>query len=205
MARYTGPKAKLCRRFGENIFGAPKYDRILEKKNYAPGEHGQSFRKKVSDYGVHLNEKQKLRMMYGILEKQFRNYFFKADKMKGITGENLVKLLEMRLDNVVFRLGIGVTIMQARQIVRHRHILVNGRRVDIPSYHCKPGDVIEVVEKSRNGSMFVENVEMGGKTSRYEWLSFDGEKMRGEVLHVPERELIPIKVDDRLIVEFYSK
>ncbi len=205
MARYTGAKAKICRRFGENIFGTPKYDRILEKKNYPPGEHGQSFRRKISDYGIHLKEKQKVRYMYGVLEKQFRNYFKKADKMKGITGENLLKILEMRLDNIVYRLGIGVTRMQARQIVRHRHILVNGRRVNIPSYICKGGDVVEVVEKSKTRVMFKENVEMVGRTSRYEWLSFDGAVMKGEIIAVPERDQIPVIIDDRLIVEYYSK
>ncbi len=205
MARYTGAKAKLCRRFGENIFETPKYDRILEKKNYPPGEHGQSFRRKISDYGIHLKEKQKVRYMYGVLEKQFRNYFKKADKMKGITGENLLKILEMRLDNIVFRLGVGVTRMQARQIVRHRHILVNGKRVNIPSFICKIGDVIEVTEKSKKMIMFKTNVEMGGGTSRYEWLSFDGNEMKGEILAIPERDKIPVLIDDRLIVEYYSK
>ena len=157
MARHRGPKAKLCRKFGENIFENPKYNKILEKKNYPPGEHGQSFRRRISDYGLHLKEKQKMRFMYGLMEKQFSNYFKKADKMKGITGENLLQLLEMRLDNLVFRLGLGVTRMQARQIVRHRHINVNGKRVDIPSYICKTGDVIEVREKSKKMVMFAEN------------------------------------------------
>ena len=205
MARYTGPKAKLCRRFGENIFGNPKYDRILEKKNYPPGQHGQSFRRKVSDYGIHLIEKQKVRMMYGLLEKQFRGYFKKADKMKGITGDNLFKLLEMRLDNVVYRMGIGVNRMQARQIVRHRHILVNGRRVDIPSFQCSPDDVIEVKDKSKSKKMFLENIGNLSGSCAYEWLTFDTEAMKGTVEAVPSRELIPVDVDDRLIVEFYSK
>ncbi|MEA1972601.1 MAG: 30S ribosomal protein S4 [Candidatus Cloacimonadota bacterium] len=205
MARYTGPKARLCRRFGENIFETPKYDKILERKNYAPGEHGQGFRKRESDYAVHLKEKQKLRFMYGLMERQFKGYFKKADKMKGITGENLMTMLEMRLDNIVFRLGIGVTRPQARQIVRHNHILVNNKRVNIPSYQCKPGDIVEVVEKAKNKSMFVENAELVGGTSRFEWLSFDGEKKSGEVLDIPTREQIPVKIDDRLIVEYYSK
>ena len=205
MARYTGPKARLCRRFGENIFETPKYDKILERKNYAPGEHGQGFRKRESDYGIHLKEKQKLRFMYGLMEKQFKGYFKKADKKKGITGENLMTMLEMRLDNIVFRLGIGVTRPQARQIVRHNHILVNNKRVNIPSYQCKPGDIIEVAEKAKNKAMFVENAELVGGTSRFEWLSFDGEKKLGEVLDIPTREQIPVKIDDRLIVEYYSK
>jgi len=205
MARYTGPKARLCRRFGENIFEVPKYDKILERKNYAPGEHGQGFRKRESDYGIHLKEKQKLRFMYGLMEKQFKGYFKKADKMKGITGENLMTLLEMRLDNIVFRLGIGVTRPQARQIVRHNHIKVNGRRVNIPSFQCKIGDVIEVADKSKNRPMFVENAELVGGTSRFEWLKFDGEKKIGEILDIPTREQIPVKIDDRLIVEYYSK
>lgn len=205
MARYTGPKAKLCRRFGENIFGTPKYDRILEKKNYKPGQHGKGFRKRPSDYGVHLQDKQKVRYMYGLMEKQFRNYFKKADKKEGITSENLFQMLEMRLDNLVFRLGIGVTRMHARQFVRHNHIMVNGTRVNIPSYSCRPGDVIEVKEKSRNLLFIKENVEALAGTSAYGWLTFDKSEMKGEVLQIPKRDEIPVNVDDRLIVEYYSK
>lgn len=207
MARYTGPKAKLCRRFGENIFGAPKYDRILERKNYAPGEHGpsKSFRKKESDYAVHLKEKQKLRLMYGLMEKQFRNYYKKASKMGGVTGENLMQLLEMRLDNLVFRLGLAATRMQARQIVRHGHVTVNDRRVNIPSFLCKVSDVIQIREKSRKVRMFLDNLDIRGGSCPYAWLSLDKDAMKGEVLEIPNRDQIPVDIDDRLIVEFYSK
>lgn len=205
MARYTGPKAKLCRRFGENIFGNPKYDRILEKRNFPPGQHGQSFRRKLSDYGVHLLEKQKLRHTYCLLERQFRNYFKKADKMKGITGENLFKLLEMRLDNVVYRLGIAVNRMQARQFVTHCHIKVNGKKVNIPSFLCKPGDVIEVKEQSKSKSIFVDNVGGLADSCAFDWLSFDPNQMKGQVIAVPTRDQIPVHIDDRLIVEYYSK
>ncbi len=205
MARYTGPKAKLCRRFGENIFGTPKYDKILEKRKYPAGDHGNSFRKKVSDYGIHLKEKQKLRFTYGVLEKQFRNYFKKADKMKGITGENLLRLLELRLDNIVYRMGIGVTRMQARQLVKHNHIVVNGRRVNIPSYICKANDVIEVSSKSKTKKFILDNIDVTRGAANCEWVTFDADSMKGEVLAIPAREQIPVILDERLIVEYYSK
>ena len=205
MARYTGPKAKLCRRFGENIFGTPKYDKILEKRKYPAGDHGNSFRKKVSDYGIHLKEKQKLRFTYGVLEKQFRNYFKKADKMKGITGENLLRLLELRLDNIVYRMGIGVTRMQARQLVKHNHIVVNGRRVNIPSYICKANDVVEVSSKSKTKKFILENLDVTRGAVNCEWVTFDADSMKGEVLAIPAREQIPVILDERLIVEYYSK
>ncbi len=205
MARYRGPKAKICRRFGENIFGNPKYDKILERKNSAPGDRGKGYRKKISDYGVHLLEKQKMRYMYGVLEKQFRNYFKKADKKAGKTGDNLFKILEMRLDNIVYRLGLGVNRMQARQMVRHGHIKVNGRKVNIPSFLCVSNDIIEVMDKSKNKKMFVENVDLITGQCPYGWLTFDKEKMKGEVIEIPNREDIPVNIDDRLIVEYYSK
>ncbi len=204
MARYTGPKARICRKFGENIFGAPKYDKILKKKGYAPGEHGQGFKKRKSEYGVHLEEKQKARMIYCLLEKQFRGYFKKAAKQSGVTGENLFRLLEMRLDNVVFRLGLVATRMQARQVVTHAHITVNGKRVNIPSYQCKQGDVIQVKEKSKGMAMFLDNIGNSAVDS-YPWLAFDKKSLKGEVLSIPTREQIPVNIDDRLIVEFYSK
>ncbi|MDZ4121421.1 MAG: 30S ribosomal protein S4, partial [Candidatus Cloacimonadaceae bacterium] len=146
MARYTGPKAKLCRKFGENLFGTAKYDRILAKRNYPSGQHGKNPRRKHSDYGIHLKEKQKLRLTYCLLEKQFRNYFFKAAQMQGVTGDNLLQLLERRMDNVVYRLGFAVTRMQARQFVTHGHFLLNGKKADIPSQLLKPGDILEVRE-----------------------------------------------------------
>ncbi len=205
MARYTGPKAKLCRRFGENIFGTPKYDKILEKRKYPAGDHGNSFRRKISDYGIHLKEKQKLRFTYGVLEKQFRNYFKKADKMKGITGENLLRLLELRLDNIVYRMGIGVTRMQARQLVKHNHIVVNGRRVNIPSYICKANDVIEVSSKSKTKKFILDNLDVTRGAANCEWVTFDTDSMKGEVLAIPAREQIPVILDERLIVEYYSK
>jgi small subunit ribosomal protein S4 len=205
MARYTGPKAKLCRKFGENIFGSAKFDRILNKRKFPPGQHGRTLRRKLSDYGVHLREKQKLRLTYGLLEKQFRNYFFKAAKMTGVTGDILMQILERRLDNVVYRLGFAVTRMQARQFVNHGHIRVNGKKVDIPSFLVKPGDVIEVREKSRSIKAIIEAVERTESTSPFAWLSVDKENMRGEFLTVPAASEIPVNVDTRLIVEYYSK
>ncbi|PKN76025.1 MAG: 30S ribosomal protein S4 [Candidatus Cloacimonetes bacterium HGW-Cloacimonetes-2] len=205
MARYTGPKAKICRKFGENIFGSAKFDRILNKRKFPPGQHGRTLRRKLSDYGVHLREKQKLRLTYGLLEKQFRNYFFKAAKMTGVTGDILMQILERRLDNVVYRLGFAVTRMQARQFVNHGHIRVNGKKVDIPSFLVKPGDVIEVREKSRSIKAIIEAVERTESTSPFAWLSVDKENMRGEFLTVPAASEIPVNVDTRLIVEYYSK
>ncbi|HOD17850.1 MAG TPA: 30S ribosomal protein S4 [Candidatus Cloacimonadota bacterium] len=205
MAKYTGPKAKLCRRFGENLFGTAKYDRVLSKRNFPAGEHGKSYRRKVSDYGMHLREKQKLRLTYCLLEKQFHNYFVKAEKMSGITGDNLLQLLERRLDNVVYRLGFAVTRMQARQFVNHGHFEVNGKKVDIPSYLVKPGDVIQVREKSRNNKMILDAMERTETTSPYSWLTVNKEQMNGQFLSVPAVAEIPTTVDVRLIVEFYSK
>lgn len=205
MARYTGPKAKLCRKFGENIFGTEKYNRILAKRNFPAGQHGKSFRRKVSDYGMHLKEKQKLRLTYCLLEKQFHNYFVKAEKMAGVTGDNLMQLLERRLDNVVYRLGFAVTRMQARQFVNHGHFTVNGSKVDIPSYLVKPGDVIAVREKSRGNKMILEAMERTEATSPYSWLSVNKEQANGQFLSVPAVSEIPSTVDVRLIIEFYSK
>jgi small subunit ribosomal protein S4 len=205
MARYTGPKAKLCRRFGENLFGTSKYDRILGKRNFPAGQHGKSFRRKVSDYGMHLKEKQKLRLIYCLLERQFHNYFVKAEKMTGVTGDNLMLFLERRLDNVVYRLGFAVTRMQARQFVNHGHFTVNGKKVDIPSYLVKPGDIIEVRERSRSNKMIQEAMERTEATSPYSWLSVDKERMTGQFLSLPAVSEIPSTVDVRLIVEFYSK
>jgi small subunit ribosomal protein S4 len=205
MARYTGPRAKLCRRFGENIFGVAKYDRILGKRKFPAGQHGKNLRRKLSDYGIHLKEKQKLRYTYCLLEKQFRNYFFKAAKMSGVTGDNLLLLLERRLDNVIYRMGFATTRMQARQFVNHGHFNVNGRKVDIPSQLLKAGDIVEVRPTSRGMKMLVEAMERTESSSPYSWLSVDKENMRGQFTAIPAASEIPNTVDLRLIVEFYSK
>ncbi|HNX37464.1 MAG TPA: 30S ribosomal protein S4 [Candidatus Cloacimonadota bacterium] len=205
MARFTGPKAKVCRRFGENIFGPAKYDKILNKRKFPPGQHGKTQRRKISDYGLHLKEKQKLRYTYCLLEKQFRNYFFKAAKMTGVTGDILLQILERRLDNVVYRLGFAVTRMQARQFVNHGHIRVNGKKVDIPSFLVKAGDTVEVREKSRSIKAIKEAVERTETSSPFSWLTVDKENMRGQFLTIPAAAEIPVSVDTRLIVEYYSK
>ncbi len=205
MARYTGPRGKLCRKFGENIYGSAKYDKILNKRKFPPGEHGRRRRRKASDYLIHLKEKQKLRNIYCLLEKQFKNYFVKAAKMAGVTGDNLLQLLERRLDNTVYRLGFATTRMQARQFVNHGHFMVNGKKVDIPSYLLKPGDQIEVKPKSKGMSILSEVIESTESSSPYPWLTVDKENMRGEFVNIPSAEEIPNTVDLRLIVEFYSK
>ncbi|MDP2173981.1 MAG: 30S ribosomal protein S4 [Candidatus Cloacimonadaceae bacterium] len=205
MARYTGPKAKLCRKFGENIFGTAKYDKILGKRKFPAGQHGKNMRRKLSDYGIHLREKQKLRNTYCLLEKQFKNYFVKAAKLPGVTGDILLQMLERRMDNVVYRLGFAVTRMQSRQFVTHGHFLVNGKKVDIPSQLLKAGDVIEVRPKSRTMKMLVDAVERTEISSPYAWLSVDKENLRGQFVSIPAASEIPNTVDLRLIVEFYSK
>ena len=201
MARYIGPKTKIARKFGEPIFGA---DKVLEKKNYPPGQHGMMRkRKKVSEYGTQLSEKQKAKSTYGILEKQFHRTFEEAARMGGITGENLLKLLECRLDNVVYRLGMAPTRAGARQLVSHRHITVNGEVVNIPSYSLKIGDVISVREKSKSMESIQES--LAGRRTRYSWLEWDGSSMTGKFLAKPEREDIPENIKEQLIVELYSK
>ncbi|MDZ4181250.1 MAG: 30S ribosomal protein S4 [Candidatus Cloacimonadaceae bacterium] len=205
MARYTGPKAKLCRKFGENIFGTAKYDKILGKRKFPAGQHGKNMRRKLSDYGIHLREKQKLRNTYCLMEKQFKNYFVKAAKMPGVTGDILLQMLERRMDNVVYRLGFAVTRMQARQFVTHGHFQVNGKKVDIPSQLLKPGDVVDVRTKSRGMKMLVEAMSSTEISSPYAWLSVDKENMRGQFIAIPTASEIPNTVDLRLIVEFYSK
>jgi small subunit ribosomal protein S4 len=205
MARYTGPKGKLCRKFGENIFGTSKYDRILAKRKHPSGQHGAQMRRKLSDYGVHLKAKQKLRLTYCLLEKQFKNYFVKAAKAPGVTGDNLMQLLERRLDNVVYRLGFASTRMQARQFVNHGHFMVNGKKVDIPSFLCKAGDIIEVRPKSRGMKMLVDALDSSEATTPFSWLTVDKENMRGSFDSIPVASEIPVTVDLRLIVEFYSK
>jgi small subunit ribosomal protein S4 len=201
MGKYIGPKTKIARKFGEPIFGA---DKAFEKKNYPPGMHGQNRkRKKVSEYGTQLTEKQKAKAIYGILEKQFSVTYKRAASMGGITGENLLKLLECRLDNVVYRLGIAPTRAAARQLVSHRHITVNGAVVNIPSYSLKIGDVVGVREKSK--SMEVITGALSGGRSRYSWLEWEGSSMSGKFLQRPDREDIPENIKEQLIVELYSK
>ncbi len=201
MGKYIGPKTKIARKFGEPIFGA---DKAFEKKNYPPGMHGQNRkRKKVSEYGTQLTEKQKAKAIYGILEKQFSVTYKRAVSMGGITGENLLKLLECRLDNVVYRLGIAPTRAAARQLVSHRHITVNGAVVNIPSYSLRIGDVVGVREKSKSLEVITE--ALSGGRSRYSWLEWDGNAMSGKFLQRPDREDIPENIKEQLIVELYSK
>ena len=202
MARYRGPKSKIARKFGEPIFGP---DKVLERKNYPPGMHGVSARRrKVSEYGQQLKEKQKAKYTYGILERQFRNLFEKANSSKGITGEVLLQLLESRLDNVVFRMGIAKTRDAARQFVSHKHIVVNGIDIKITSYQVKPGDIVGVREKSKAMVEIADSLQTRRGT-RYEWLEWDSDKMAGKFLNVPEREDIPENIKEQLIVELYSK
>ena len=201
MARYTGPKTKIARRFGEAIFGA---DKSLEKKNYGPGQHGNSRRRsKQSEYSVQLLEKQKANYTYGILEKQFRNLYKKASSKTGVTGEMLLQLCERRLDNTVYRMGISPTRSGARQLVSHRHITVNGGIVNIPSYSMRPGDVIEVREKSKALEAITDSVR--SSSAVYEWLEFNSDTLRGTFVAIPERTQIPENIKEQLIVELYSK
>lgn len=202
MARYRGPKSKIARKFGEPIFGP---DKVFEHKNYPPGMHGlASKRRKVSEYGQQLKEKQKAKYTYGVLERQFRTLFKKAQASKGVTGEVLLQLLESRLDNVVFRLGIAKTRAAARQFVSHKHITVNGKLVNIPSYTVKSGDVIGVREKSKSLEEITGSLQ-SRRSSQYEWLEWDGAQMAGKFLNIPEREEIPENIKEQLIVELYSK
>ena len=201
MSRYTGPKSKIARRFGEPIFGE---DKVLSKKNYAPGQHGSNRRRKTSEYGKQLLEKQKAKYTYGVLEKQFRNLFEKAERTKGVTGEVLLQLLEARLDNVVYRLGIAPTRDAARQLVSHRHITVNGSVLNIPSYSVKPGDVIAVREKSKSLEVIADALA-GFNHSKYPWIEWDESIKGGKFLHLPQREDIPENIKEQAIVELYSK
>lgn len=202
MARYTGPKSKIARKFGEPIFGTDKY---LDRKGYPPGQHGLAAkRKKVSEYGTQLKEKQKAKYIYGLLERQFSNLFKKASRMSGVTGETLIQLLEQRLDNVVYRLGIAPSRAAARQLVSHRHIVVNGSVCGIPSYHVKVGDIVGVREKSKALEVIVNSLH-GANRSRFNWLEWDGSQMAGKFMSVPAREDIPENIKEQLIVELYSK
>jgi small subunit ribosomal protein S4 len=202
MARYTGPKTRIARKFGEPIFGPDKH---LERKNYPPGQHGMTKkRKKTSEYGVQLKEKQKAKYTYGMLEKQFRNTFEKAQRSKGVTGEVLLQFLEARLDNVVYRFGVSPSRAGARQLVSHRHITVNGNIVNIPSYQLKSGDIVGVREKSKSLSQIVDS--LGTRTySKLSWLEWDDTQMAGKFLNMPERSEIPENIKEQLIVELYSK
>ena len=201
MARYIGPKTKIARKFKDPIFGP---DKSFERKNYPPGQHGNSKRRrKQSEYGIQLQEKQKAKYTYGILERQFRNTFQKASKKKGITGEILLQLIEARLDNVVYRLGIAPTRSGARQLVSHRHITVNGKIVNIPSYSLKEGDIIGVREKSKSLETIANSLV--SRSNQYSWLEWDEDKLFGKFVNYPQREDIPENIKEQLIVELYSK
>ncbi len=208
MARYRGPVEKIERRFGVslNLKGERRLagKSALEKRPYGPGQHGQR-RKKVSEYGLQLNEKQKAKFMYGLSEKQFRRLFADANRQEGNTGENLISLLETRLDNVVYRMGFATTRRFARQLVTHGHILVDGKRVDIPSYRVKPGQKIEIREKSKNNVQVKRAIELTNQTGIAEWVDVDKDKLFGIFTRVPERAEVEIPVEERLIVELYSK
>jgi len=201
MARYTGPKTKIARKFGEPIFGI---DKVLSRKSYPPGQHGNSRKRKTSEYGLQLREKQKAKYTYGVLEKQFRNMFEKAARSKGITGEVLLQLLESRLDNIVFRLGLAPTRAAARQLVSHRHVVVDGKVVNIPSYSVKSGQVIGMRERSKSLEVVVEALS-GFNHSKYPWIEWEQEALCGKLLHWPERADIPENIKEQLIVELYSK
>ena len=200
MARYRGPKQKVARRFKEPIFGPSK---ALERKPYPPGQHGRRRRRRESEYAQQLKEKQKAKYTYGLLEKQFRNLFDKAVSKRGVTGENLLKFLEARLDNTVFRMGFARTRRQARQFVTHGHVLVGGRLSDIPSHELRPGDVVEVRPKSRRLEVFRENAERNRRS--FPWIDVDRRDMKGKFLDLPTRQDIPENIREQLIVELYSK
>lgn len=209
MARYTGASCRTCRRENLKLFlkGERCYsDKCsFERRSYAPGQHGQNRFRKVSDYALQLREKQKVKHMYGMLEKQFRRYFYLADKAKGVTGLNLLSMLECRLDNITYRLGFAGSRDQARQFVRHNHFLINGKKVNIPSYQVKPGDVISLKEKSRKNAFIVENLEGVARRGVPSWLELDKGNFQGTVKAMPNREEITMPINEQLIVELYSK
>lgn len=209
MARYRDANCKLCRREGVKLFlkGSRCFSEkcAFERRAYAPGQHGHSRRRKVSEYGVQLREKQKVRRTYGILEKQFRNYFTEAARQKGVTGENLLVLLETRLDNIVYRLGFAPSRKSARQLVRHRHFTVNGKVVDIPSYHLQPTDLVQVREKSRKLDVIHLALKDADRSADLSWLRLNKAALEGELLEYPKRVDIPVNVSEQLIVELYSK
>ncbi len=201
MARYIGPKSRIARRFGEAIFGP---DKVLAKRNYAPGQHGVNRRKKNSEYGTQLAEKQKAKYTYGVLERQFRILFEKAQRSKGITGEILLQLLESRLDNIVYRMGVAPTRAAARQLVSHRHITVDGKVVNIPSYNVKPGQVVAIREKSKSLEVIAESLA-GFNHAKYAWIEWDEADKSAKYINIPPREDIPENIKEQLIVELYSK
>jgi small subunit ribosomal protein S4 len=210
LARYRGPVCRLCRREGTKLFlkGERCYTEkcAIEKRNFVPGQHGRERRGKVSNYGLQLREKQKLRRIYGLLEVQLRNLYEKSSKAKGVTGSTMLSFMERRLDSVVYRLGIGSSRPQARQIVRHGHITVNGRRVNVPSYVVRPGDEVAVHEKSNKHPMILSNLEVNSSRPLASWLEFDREAMKGKVASEPKREeLVQIQLNEQLVVELYSK
>ena len=201
MARYIGPKTKIARKFGDAIFGSDKY---FDKRSYPPGQHGQSKKRKTaSEYSVQLQEKQKAKYTYGLLERQFRNLFEKATRRKGVKGENLLKLLEARLDNTIYRLGLAASRSQARQLVIHKHVSVNGSVVNVPSFTLKPGDKVGLRERSKNLSVVQDAMAKRGK--KFVWLTLDEKAVEGTFLDYPEREQIPENINEQLIVELYSK
>ena len=201
MARYTGPKSKIARKMGEPIFGE---DKVLSRKNYAPGQHGANKRRKLSEYGTQLREKQKAKYTYGVLERQFRNLFKKASSSRGVTGEVLLQLRESRLDNVVYRLGIAPTRAAARQLVLHRHVTVDGQVVNIPSYQVVPGQVVAVREKSKSLEVIQDSLA-GFNHAKYPWIEYDENVQGGKMINLPQREDIPENINQQLIVELYSK
>ncbi|HEY7470926.1 MAG TPA: 30S ribosomal protein S4 [Gemmatimonadota bacterium] len=211
MARHTGPVCRLCRREGQKLFlkGTRCYTEkcAIERRGYPPGVHGRmaSRRRKQSEYATQLREKQKVKRIYGVLESQFENYFVKSSKTPGVTGENLLIMLERRLDNVVYRLGLAPSRKAARQLVRHRHININGRVVDVPSYQVSPGERIDVKEKSREMPLILGSIESRGKEAMLPWLEVDFKSQSGRMLEMPTRETIPIAAEEQLIVELYSK
>ncbi|MBT3299338.1 MAG: 30S ribosomal protein S4 [Candidatus Marinimicrobia bacterium] len=205
MAKTKTAKGKLVRKFGENIFGNPKYDKLLNRKPYQAGQHGQARRRKLSNYGIQLAEKQKIKFTYGLLEKQFRNLFQKADKMEGETGTNMMQLLECRLDNVVYRIGFAPSRPSARQMVSHAHFLVNGKKVNIPSFRVKPGDIIEVRDKSKKMDIILEAMRRIKGDMDLGWLELDKAKMKGIFTAIPDRDEMNLTVNEQLVVELYSK
>jgi len=206
MAKFTGPRGKLVRRFGVNIYGHPKYDRLLERRSDGPGQHGAgAARRKVSEYARQLVEKQKLRHSYGLLEKQFRRVFRKALLMRGVTGDNLLVLLETRLDNIAFRAGLGCTLMQARQLVNHGHLMVNGQRVDIASFRVKSGDVISVRDNAASQALVTRYMAENPRFTGTDWFTIDQKTLMVTVNRLPQRDEIPSAVNEHLVVELYSK
>jgi small subunit ribosomal protein S4 len=205
MSRYRGPAVKISRREGVNLTESPKVQKFMERHPYAPGQHGQSRRGKLSDYGVRLREKQKLRLYYNMSEKQFSNLFAEASKRTGSTGTVFLQLLESRLDNVVYRLGIASTRRQARQLVSHGHILVGGKRIDIPSYRVLPGDDIEVAAGSKDNVIIKGNMESKRRGRTLPWLQFDIESMKGKFVTLPAREDLVVPVNELLVIEYYSR